>query len=223
MWPEKSPKAHDEAVPNMQSLKKLCGLQAAMNVWFAQDLSESGFHAEVPARKSKMVGADQKVDFACEVEEDKLAMVEVEFGYVASIDRNLIKLTDAYLWKRSSLGVMICPTSAFGSIITSGGANYEQAVMRLQVCHQQMFPGPILLLGLDHTSAEPIDFSKSQLPASEALSGNGDKRLIWHTISEYRAGVPMEHIGLPDHQELKQSALASKVRTLPTAQLDMFL
>lgn len=206
VWPEKSEKLLSTSgisACKERKLQKVEVLQSLSNVWLRQALQEAGFEAECPVRNDADI---QRVDFSISVEEGKRSMTEVEFGNTSSIDRNLVKLTEAYNHGRSVFGIMVLPIHALAcNIATSGIATFESAVARLKPSHPDTFKGPILLIGLDHRGAPRIDLSESQLPDASCLSGNGNKAVLWHVASELRAGVCVKDIGLPTASQEREA------------------
>lgn len=216
-WPEKSSKLNSTEGMSAQKEKQLRSqesLQSLNNIWLRQELQERGFEAECPVRDSRTTSDNQRVDFARLVEDDKRVMVEVEFGYTASIERNLLKLTDAYFHDRCALGILICPVASLAKATASGVANFETARERLQSMHPKTMPVPLVVIGLDHQDAERIDLSKSLLPDASCLSGNNSKEVLWHVASELRAGVCVDTIGLPGALERRVARREVKARSV---------
>lgn len=215
VWPEKSEKLLNTSgmsARKERELQKLEGLQSLYNVWLSQELQEAGFEAECPVRDARYATDSQRVDFARMVEDDKRVMLEVEFGYTASIERNFFKLADAYHHGRSAFGVMVLPTLALARTIASGVATYETAVERLSSFHPKTLPVPLLLVGLDHQEARRLDLSESRLPDASCLSGNKGKAVLWHVASELRAGVCVQDIGLPTAIQEREAQAQQKRR-----------
>lgn len=213
-WPQKAEKVLEGAEMSSnkeKQLSKLEGLQSLYNAWLKQDLQEKGFEAECLVREADK--DTQKVDFARRVEDGKRLFIEVEFGNTASMDRNLLKLIDAYHYERSALGVMVLPVSSMGKSIASGVASFEATRARLKNLHPRTAPVPLLLLGLDPREAERYDLSQSQLPSPSCLSGNNNKALLWHVASELRAGVCIQDIALPDALRTKVMKRKVQART----------
>lgn len=216
-WPEKSDKLQSDIPMSAQKEKQLRGqesLQSLYNIWLRQALQEQGFEAECPVRDARTSCDNQKSDFAKRVEDEKRIFIEVEFGYTASIERNLLKLTDAYHHGRSALGVMVCPMASLAKVTASGVATFETARERLQSFHANTLPVPLLVLGLDHSNAPRINLSKSRLPGADCLSGNNSKQVLWHVASELRAGVCVEDIGLPSAVQCQAAKRELKARTV---------
>lgn len=213
-WPDKSEKllsADELSVDKERQLRKQESLQSLYNVWLRQELVERGFDREFLVRDTSRKSDLQKVDFAKLLETGKHIFVEVEFGYTASIERNLFKMLDAYHHGRSELGVLVCPMASLAKATASGVASYETARERLQSFHPNTYPAPLVLIGLNKGAAR-IDLSKSLLPGPTCLSGNNNKEVLWHVASELRAGVCVDTIGLPGALELKQATRALKLR-----------
>lgn len=214
-WPDKSAKLQTEALSanKEKQLRQQESLQSLYNTWLKQELVERGFEAECLVRDVRQSSDRQKTDFAKRVENGRRIFVEVEFGYTASIERNLFKLADAYHHGRSALGVMICPVNALAKATASGVATFETAVERLRAFHPNTLPVPLLVIGLDHRGEQRIDMSKSQLPGPLSLSGNNSKEVLWHVASELRAGVCVDTIGLPSALARRQAVQALKLRS----------
>lgn len=196
-----------------------------MNEWFRQELSGAGFRTEVPVRVQKHVGADQKVDFALALNLSEFAMVEVEFGNTASLDRDLKKLCDAYHWGRSTMGAIICPVASFSKVITGGDATFEQVVTRLTVEHPRTNASPLLVLGLDHSCTPGVDLSTSRFKDAAQLSGNRKNKVsvIGHVVRQHREGVPLEDIGPPGKAAARLEELQAKFTSrTPSTQEDLF-
>ena len=214
-WPEKSEKLllnNGLSARKERELQKLEGLQSLYNVWLSQELQEAGFEAECPVRDARYASDGQRVDFARLVEDDKRMMVEVEFGYTASIERNFFKFADAYHHGRSVFGVMLLPLLSLARTIANGIATYETAVERLKSFHPKTLPVPVLVIGLDHVDTPRLDLSESQLPDAACLSGNRGKTVLWHVASELRAGVCVQDIRLPSASEERAAQARQKCR-----------
>jgi hypothetical protein len=225
LWPQKSVKASADNAKTALKYQSICGLQALMNEWFRQELVAKGFRAEVSVRREKRIGSNQKVDFAVALDETQFLMVEVEFGNTSSLDRDLKKLCDAYHWGRSSMGVLICPKSVFGKVITGGDATFEQVVTRLTEEHPNTNASPLLVLGLDHRDTFGVDMSASQLTDAEQLSGNRKNKVevIGHVVRQHRAGVAVLDIGMPGVAQARgEQAIARFATRMETRQVDMF-
>lgn len=218
-WPEKSEKLLANTPLSVQKetqLKSQESLQSLYNIWLRQALQEQGFEAECRVRDPRTSPNKQKSDFAKLVEDARRVFIEVEFGYTASIERNLFKFTDAHHHGRSALGILVCPVAALAKVTASGVATFETARERLQSFHPATLPVPLLVLGLDHTDATRIDLSRSRLPGPACLSGNNSKQILWHVASELRAGVCVEDIGPPSALEACVVRRELKARTTVT-------
>lgn len=213
-WPQKSEKLladKELSTRKEKQLSKLEALQSLYNTWLRQELQELGFEAECLVREADK--DTQKSDFAKRVEDGRRLFIEVEFGYTASIERNLIKLADAYHYKRSALGVMVLPVTAMAKNIASGVATFEATRAKLKNLHPLTMPVPLLLLGLDPLDAARYDLSQSQLPGPACLSGNNCKEVLWHVASELRSGVCIQDIALPDALQTRVAQRQLKART----------
>lgn len=218
-WPQKSEKLASADSMSAQKEKQLKGqesLQSLYNTWLRQELQGRGFEAECPVRDTRISSDGQRVDFARLVEDNLRLMAEVEFGYTASIDRNLLKLADAYYHERCALGVLICPVASLAKVTASGVATFETARDRLTSMHPKTLPVPLVVIGLDHEGTERIDLSKSRLPDAGCLSGNNSKEVLWHVASELRAGVCVDTIELPGALERRVARREVKAKSLVT-------
>lgn len=224
-WPEKSEKVQSELTERKRKeLRRYESLQSLYNVWLRQALEERGFESECPVRDARTAQDDQRVDFAAQVEEGRRLLVEVEFGYVASQERNLFKLMDAYNWGRSVMGVQVCPVARLAALTASGVASFEATRKLLMTQHPATTPCPILLIGLDYERTERIDMSQSQLPSAQCLSGNAEKTVLWHVAKELRAGTPVEDIGLPDASSTRSAMARLRQRVkIPDGQAQLFV
>jgi hypothetical protein len=219
-WPEKSKKAHDEGNRNAKKLKRQCGLQSLWNVWLDQELRACGFLPEVQVRPED-VEDSQRLDHAFAVEHGQLLCVESEFGNSAHIDSNTLKFADAFRWGRAAACIMICPTARTAAITTGGSITFEQAVGRLQRLHPETVPGPVAIVGVDHQDANQVNLRDSLIQDPDLLSGNGDKRVLWHVVSELRAGVDLATVGLPSDVE-KRLAGIERRHIVAAAQAALF-
>ncbi|MCC5612134.1 hypothetical protein LC612_36725 [Nostoc sp. CHAB 5834] len=213
VWPGKSKKLDDPtklSAKKEKELLKLEGLPSLYNMWLSQELQKAGFEAECPVREGLKVTDNQRFDFSIMVEGGKRVMVEVEFGYTASIERNFLKLADAYHHGRSALGVIVLPTKRLAGTIASGVAAFETAARRLKSFHPNTMPVPLLLVGLDHRGARRLDLSESWLPDASCLSANSDPTVLWHVASELRAGVGVREIDLPNALREKEGRVRTK-------------
>lgn len=228
VWPAKSQALSNGKPLSASKQKKLsvqeC-LQSLNNTWLRQELQERGFEAECQVRDGALSSDDQRVDFAKLVEDMRRVLIEVEFGYTASMERNFFKLQDAYHHGRSVLGVMVCPTTALARKIASGVATFETARERLLAFHPLTMPVPLVLLGLDHAGVTRIDLSQSRLKnlGPACLSGNQAEQLRWHVARELRAGVTVQDIGLPPAlQHLELTREMNAVSRLDERQPELF-
>ncbi len=228
VWPAKSKKLTTGEALSERKTRELSGLeclQSVNNTWLRQELQERGFEAECQVRDGALSADDQRVDFAKLVEDMRRVLIEVEFGYTASMERNFFKLQDAYHHGRSVLGVMVCPTTALARKIASGVATFETARERLLAFHPLTMPVPLVLLGLDYAGATRIDLSQSRLKnlGPDCLSGNQAEQLRWHVARELRAGVAVQDIGLPPAlQHLELTREMSAVSRLDERQPELF-
>lgn len=215
-WPEKSDKLQGDEKLSAQKERQLRqqeSLQSLYNMWLRLELEALGFEAECPVRDTRFSSDSQRVDFAKLLSDGRRLFIEVEFGYTASIERNLLKLADAYHHGRSALGVMICPSAALAKATASGVATFETARERLLAFHSDTLPVPLLMLGLDHTDELRIDLSQSKLPDPSCLSGNNSKAVLAHVAQQLRAGVAVEEIALPGAFEHRAAQLRLKARS----------
>lgn len=222
IWPEKSPKANDETITCPRKLKELrgyCGLQSVMNTYFEQELMDHGFKMQVDPRP----GSSQKMDFLRpNVYGEQPTGYEMEFGYTARIESNLMKFSDSYLKGRMGSAVLVVPTSSVARQLASGVATFENAVELLKFWSPELVRCPVLVVGLDDENTKVIDFSESCIPTAQHLSGNSNKRVIWHAVESFRNGLPMSEIGLPGAALQRRLKTVTKRPALNLAQEAMF-
>jgi len=185
IWPNKTNKSAKS--------KDHCFLQSVVNAWMEAELVGAGWDAEVAFK----TGRNVRTDFGAPVTRDKKCLVEVEFGNQARIDSDLRKLLDAYHWGMLQFGIVILPRSQLAAITTGGCATYEQAVADVSSCHPKTVPFPVCIIGLDQRNCPAVDLSQSKLTNPDTLSGNSNKVVLHHIVSEYRAGVCLSEIAMP--------------------------
>lgn len=222
IWPEKSPKANDKTITCPRKLKELrgyCGLQSVMNTYFEQELMHDGFKMQVDPRP----GSNQKMDFLRPNEHgEQPTGYEMEFGYTARIESNLMKFADSYLKGRIGSGVLVVPTSSVARQLASGVATFENAVELLKFWSPELVRCPVIVVGLDDEDTEVVDFSESCIPTAQHLSGNSNKRVIWHAVECLRKGLPMSEIGLPGVALEKRLKIVTKRPAVNLDQCAMF-
>ncbi|MDO8414798.1 MAG: hypothetical protein Q7S87_01155 [Agitococcus sp.] len=196
IWPGKSKRS--------DKVKDHCVLQSAINIWFELELLSLGWSSETAVTKDRNEWSTYRVDFSREITDsqptnlDNHCMAEVEFGNSARLDSNLRKLLDSYNWGRLHVGAILLPRTRMAKVTTGGSVSFESAISDVTRCHPKTVPFPLCLIGLDHHNSELVDLSTAlDIPNSGYLSGNNDKSVIRHLITQHRAGVPVTDICLP--------------------------
>ena len=212
-WPGKAQASENPSrrPENNKKLSELCGLQSVLNIFLDQELRERGFQAE-PVLRPHLPNDDKRLDHSLTFSDGRILALENEFGNGAHALSNFHKFTEALNHGRAALCGIICPLSATARITTGGSITYEATVQELRNAHPDTFRGPVFVIGVDHAESEMADFSQSRLAHAGLLSGNNDKGLIWHVVSQYRAGVPLRDIDVPANNAHRHAKLQQRVR-----------
>lgn len=211
IWPGKSTRS--------EAVKNHCVLQSAINIWFELELCSLGWNNETAVTQERTACSTYRVDFSREITDlqarpqDNHCMAEVEFGNSARLDSNLRKLLDSHNWGRLHMGAILLPRTKMAKITTGGSVSFESAISDVNRCHPNTVPYPLCLIGLDHQNAELVDLSVAlDIPDAGHLSGNSDKDVIRHIITQHRAGVPIKDIRRPHAVQSPLRVLQPRIR-----------
>lgn len=194
-------------------VKKHHILQSLQNTWLRAALQELGFVIEYALdewKRHKKRGQNTKsVDFAIKIG-DRMCLIEVEFGNSSRLDSDFLKLLDAHNWGHLEFGIIILANKAMTNEMTGGAADYEQALSHLAGGNAKTYQQSLMIVGLDKTSANVVDMSKSKILNPQLLSGNSKQYVLDYVIAQYRAGVPVEYLDIPPYSAPEIKALNVK-------------
>lgn len=172
-----------------------CVLQSVHNYYLKFVLEQQGWTLEPFADG---VGTSQRrADFSAGTARKKI-VAEVELGNKARIDSALIKFQSAYHAGILKLAILVVATNRLAAMTDSGLASYEPAVEYLNSLPDAMVPFPLIVIGLEpDESTHVLDWSRTKVGGARYLSGNSDKSVLAHVVSELCAGVVFEEIQRP--------------------------
>jgi hypothetical protein len=207
IYPGKSEKQKDKYV-----------LQSVHNYHLKYVLSEQGWNLEPFVDGTGL--SSRRADFSAGAGRKKIVM-EVELGNKARIDSALVKFQSAWHAGILKLAILVVPVNRLAAITDSGLATFEPAVQYLEGLPKGMVPFPLIVIGLDTDASTPVlDWSTTRVGSAKNLSGNNDKSVLAHAVSEYHAGVVFTEIALPTTDAEKQEAkLLSKRLNEPSVTL----
>jgi hypothetical protein len=174
-----------------------CILQRVLNVYFEQELRESGWESQFRVTEAKNGASGMRSDF-CKQVGDRLIAVEVELGNGASFFRNLIRFQHLNAQGRLALAISVELTAESARLTDSGLTSHEMDVQKLEVFRETSAKGiPILCLGLSHQNSVHIDFARSQFPNPKVFQGKGAMAAIGQVVEALRSGVSIKDVAPP--------------------------
>lgn len=134
--------------------------QRGLNKQLKESFKKHAWKGE-PIAVGKTGGFSEKLGLKGDFVKDGV-FVEVEFGNVASLSRDLLKFQIANRAEQGELGVLITATRRFAKFMDQGIATFEAAqallpAMRLGI---QM---PIWIIGIEPTDWEPLETKYSEM------------------------------------------------------------
>ncbi|KWA83759.1 hypothetical protein WL29_20560 [Burkholderia ubonensis] len=184
-------------------------LQPVLNAFIEQELVEHGWDREYRVTGDVETGG-MRVDF-CRRSDDKLCVVEVQFGNVGRFYGDMWKFLHLQAQGRLALAVHVALTDETAAFTDSGISTYETSVRRvLEVADTTLkaIPVPIICLGLSHQGAELVDFAQTRFKNTKMLQGEGAKAKIHHAVAQLRRGVPLDQVGPPNgiREQIRRAA-----------------
>ena len=191
IWPEKSKRQKGKSV-----------LQSVHNYDLKLELDARGWELEPYVYEQDR--SVRRADFNKGVGAAKV-VIEAEFGNASRTDSAQVKFQTAYLNNALKLAIMIVATNKMAKLTDSGLTTFEQTRAYFSGLHPAMVAYPLVVIGLEFDeSTTVLDWSKSQFSDAECLSGNSGCNNIVHALSEYKAGVVIDTIGVPQAAELAE-------------------
>ncbi len=184
-------------------------LQSMLNEHLRQALCERQWECEVSAYTTRRGQPSvDRCDLGLVLGSHRLLM-EVEFGNGASNERNLSKFMCAFRSNELDLAVYVVPTSRMAKRIDSGLATFETVCRDLNDYPEGHITCPLVVIGLDVDETHTVDWSQSAITNPTVLSGtNGQKSELYHFIEQYRDGIVLEHIGVPQEPSVQKRVKA---------------
>lgn len=172
-------------------------LQTGMNAFLHYVFTNQygGYTDEVVFRSSGL--GENRVDFFKEFLPNLRVVVEIEFGNVASGDRDLKKFRQAWLERRIDLAILIIPTKELGKGLDSGVASFEKIVAEILTDKNLDFP--MVVIGLDMDPSKVVDVSQLgfSLDALKSSSKSTEKfslaQKVWDMFSKPNLGPDSVH------------------------------